>query len=174
MGSTRKLLGSLLLSRLSRRRAEFEAQVFEEQMEAEIRKKQQEIQLKRKQRKLEMEMERKEREMELVIAKEALELEAMTRKKQLKMKKLEILERASSRSSICSVDHSETEKAATTKDWLESSRNIFNHSNDDERKPNLYLKSKDNDTTQYFNDDQQYVSKEPWLPAQHPNQKENN
>ena len=148
MGSTRKLLGSKLLSRLSRRRAEFEAQVFEEQMEAEIRKKQQEIQLKRKQRKLEVEMERKEREMELVIAKEALELEAMTRKKQLKMKKLEILERASPRSSICSVDHFETEKAATTKDWLELSRNIFNHLNDDERYPNLYLKSKDNGTTQ--------------------------
>ena len=168
MGSARKLLGSIPSSRSSRRRAELEAQVFEERTEAEIRKKQQEIQLKRKQRELEMELERKKREMELAIAKEALELEDMTRKKQLhlKMKKLEIMEQASSRSSICSMDYSETEKAATTKNWLESSRNIFNHSNDDERKPNLYVKSEDNGVSQYFNVDQQYVSKEPSLPAQ--------
>ena len=115
-----------------------------------------------------MELEQKEREMEWAIAKKALELEVMIRKKQhhLKMEKLEKLERASSRSSICSMNHSETENAAITKDWLESSRSIFNYSNDDERRPNLYLKSQDNGTSQYFNDDQQYASKEPSLPAQ--------
>ena len=138
MGSARKQLGSIPSSRSSRRRVELEAQIFEKQTEAEIRKKQQEIELKRKQR-----------EMELAIAKEELELEEMTRKKKLhlKMKKLEIMERASSRSSICSMDHSETEKAATTKDWLESSRNLFNHSNEDQRQPNLYVKNKAHHTT---------------------------
>ena len=156
MGSARKQLGSIPSSRSSRRRVELEAQIFEEQTEAEIRKKQQEIELKRKQR-----------EMELAIAKEELELEEMTRKKQLhlKMKKLEIMERASSRSSICSMDHSETEKAATTKDWLESSRNLFNHSNEDQRQPNLYVKSEEQGISYDFNDDQEYVSKDPSLPG---------
>ena len=156
MGSARKQLGSIPSSRSSRRRVELEAQIFEEQTEAEIRKKQQEIELKRKQL-----------EMELAIAKEELELEEMTRKKQLhlKMKKLEIMERASSRSSICSMDHSETEKAATTKDWLESSRNLFNHSNEDQRQPNLFVKSEEQGTSYDFNDDQEYVSKDPSLPA---------
>ena len=156
MGSARKQLGSIPSSRSSRRRVELEAQIFEEQTEAEIRKKQQEIELKRKQR-----------EMELAIAKEELELEEMTRKKQLhlKMKKLEIMERASSRSSIRSMDHSETEKAATTKDWLESSRNLFNHSNEDQRQPNLYVKSEEQGTSYDFNDDQEYVSKDPSLPG---------
>ena len=156
MGSARKQLGSIPSSRSSRRRVELEAQIFEEQTEAEIRKKQQEIELKRKQR-----------EMELAIAKEELELEEMTRKKQLhlKMKKLEIMERASSGSSICSMDQSETEKAATTKDWLESSRNLFNHSNEDQRQPNLYVKSEEQGTSYDFNDDQEYVSKDPSLPG---------
>ena len=62
------------------------------------------------------------------------------------------------------MDHSETDKTATAKDWLDSSRNFFNHSNDDKRKPNLHVKNEDQGTAHDFKDDQQCLTKEPSLP----------
>ena len=52
MGSARKRLGSIPSSRSSRRRVEFEAQIFEEQTEAQIRRKEQELDLGQKQRQI--------------------------------------------------------------------------------------------------------------------------
>ena len=125
MGSARKLLGSIPSSR---RRLELEAQIFEEQTEAQIRRKKQELDLRRKQRQIDHDRE----ELELEELKRTKELE-------LKKKKLEILERVSSRSSVSCASHSDLGKVTSTRDWLESSRNCFSYPTEDqiERKPDI-------------------------------------
>ena len=105
MGSARKLLGSIPSSRSSRRRVELEAQIFEEQTEAQIRRKELELDLRRKQRQIDHDRE----ELELEELKRTKELE-------LKNKKLEILERVSSRSRASSAAHSDLGKVTSTRD----------------------------------------------------------
>ena len=51
------------------------------------------------------------------------------------MKKFEILERVSSRSSVASAAHSDLEKVTSTRDWLESSRNCFSYQTEDQIGP---------------------------------------
>ena len=128
MGSARKLLGSIPSSRSSRRRVELEAQIFEEQTEAQIKRKELELDLRRKQRQDDHDRE----ELELEELKRTKELE-------LKNKKLEILERVSSRSRASSAAHSDLGKVTSTRDWLESFRNCFSYPTEDqfERKPDI-------------------------------------
>ena len=110
MGSSRDLMGSIPSSRSSRRRVELEAQIFEKQ--AQFRKE------------LELDLRRKQQQID--HDREELELEEIKRTKELelKKKKLEILERVSSRSSVSSAAHSDLGKVTSTRDWLDSSRYI--------------------------------------------------
>ena len=81
---------------------------------------------------MELDLRREQRQID--HDREALELEELKRTKELELKKkrLEILERVSSRSSVSSAAHSDLEKVMSTRDWLESSRNCVCYPTEDQ------------------------------------------